>query len=562
MPKYQEVSERAALQAQPLTDRQKELMLTVLLRDETSFMTARTQLKPQHFRHEDRRFAMAWNAACDYYDQYQELPGEEEMLAEIEQRVQLVQDELMAEEIESLDESLRRIYLTPQAAIKPRYGVEMCKRFILDSLADNLAHASNEWQGSRPIDLGRLLSQHQEQVQEVESLGAVEEASFPADWKPKPLHKVTAGLPFWDHFMNGGQAGGEVYGLLGPFGSCKTTLLTQTAVAQARWLNGQWVQAGRVGLPKQVYLATYEENKDEIRARMIGCAAQILRDRLEELEDWRLLESENLQEYERNFFANAIRQGINPLPERRRVELALRWLGRTVVILDMTQPGTGIGLADELAAKIRADQQSKANPGVHSVFIDYAGAAVERFLDHHNMDRKEMRHRLKTFPLHCKQKIAVPYKSSVWVAHQLSGQANAKSSGSAQQHTDAAETKSFAENLVFCFTVGVKDQTTSNCVLAKTKARRAGGSPHRVIRVAGEMYRTEDVDHLYTVDPATSRIVSRSDLNRVHEAREPSTVVPGARTHNVSQFSQAAVAGLIPTSEDDLPRRRLARRER
>lgn len=551
-------NERDAEHTLPLTDRQKEFMLTVLLRDVDSFQTARTQLRAEHFSVQDRKLALIWNTACEFYDTYQELPSKQQLSVEIEQRLGLIEEQFDDEELRSIDDFLDECFSFSRKVIKGYYGLALTKRFIIDSMAADLAQETAEWDGNRPLDLGRLLSRKQEMLQQVDALEARTEEAFPEDWTPKALHKTTTGLPFWDHFMNGGQAGGEVYGLLGPFGSCKTTLMTQTAVAQCRWLNGLWLEGGRKGLPKQVYLATYEESREEIRMRMLGCAAQLLRNRLEELENWQALESKEMLDYERTFFANAIRQKLVVPTEYRRAQLAMRWLNRSLVILDMTSDGRGTGLADELAATIRADQQKKNNPGVHSVFVDYAGAAVERYLDTHELDRKEMRVRLKTFPLHCKQKIAVPYNASVWIAHQLSGSANSKGSGQAQHHTDAAETKSFAENLVFCFTVGTKDPISANCVLAKTKARRAGGSPHRVIRVAGELWRVEDVDHLYAVDPATSRIVSRSELNRVHDAREPMTALPGVRNHNMSQFSQASIAG-IPDDRDESPRQ-LARR--
>lgn len=550
-------------QTLPLSDSQKELMLTVLLRDEASFQAARTQLQPKHFSRDDRRLALVWNTAQEVYDRYGQMPTDDQLSAEIEQKLPLLEDQLDDDEVDDINRMLRRTFAIPAEDVRPRYGLAMCKRFIVDALAAELAQAGTEWQDSRPLDFGQLLSRHQEQVAEVEALDADFEESFPENWTPKSIRKVSTGMPFFDHMMNGGQAAGEVYGLLGPFGSCKTTLLSQTAVAQCKLATEGWQRGGKQGLPQQIYVASYEESLEEIRMRMMGNHASILRDRLEDIQDWSGLENDELLPYEREFFADRLRGGKNVRPERQRAAVARRQLSRTLVILDMTgaDKGRGAGLVDELAAAIRADQRKKGNPGVYGVFVDYAGAAVERYLDSRELDRKDMRHYLKPFPLHCKQKIAVPFQTSVWVAHQLSGNANSKGSGSRQHHTDAAETKSFAENLVFCFTVGVKDQQTNNCLLAKTKARRAGGSPDRIIRVAGELWRVEDVDHLYMVDPHTDRIALRSDMNRVHDVREPSGAVPGARNHDMTQFSAAALAGEIPGAGDDRPRN-LARRNR
>ncbi len=542
-----------------LTDRQKELMMTVLLRDTAAFVSVRTQLQPKHFGRDDRRFALVWNAACELFDEFHELPEEEQLAAEVDRRLTMVDDEFSEEELEALDEFLGRAFAVEPKAIKTRYGVAKAKQFIQDAMAAEVSDLTADWSRERPVLLGRLLSDFTQKLQDVEALDTDDEDDeFPENWTPKSLAKKTTNVAFWNAFMNGGQAGGEVYGLLGPFGSCKTTLMVQTAVEACIAATDEWIAAGRPGLcPFRVYFASYEESREEIRMRFLGYAAQVLRDRLEELKTWDHLEAENLLPYERNRFAQALRNNLPVPTERRRAMAALKRLNRCLKVYDMTTGGRGTGLADELSGLVQADQQRKGNPGVRGVFIDYAGAAVERYLDARDLDRKEMRSRLKAFPLHCKQKIAVPYETSVWVAHQLSGMANAKGSAQVQHHTDAAENKSFAENLAFCFTVGVKDQTTNMCVLAKTKGRRAAGSPTRVIRVEGELWRVTDQSHLYAVDPVTSRIASIRDLSRVQETRP----IAGARTHDVaSQFNLAEIAGM-PGDEDEPPRR-LARRQR
>ncbi len=547
-----------------LTTRQKELMLTVLLRDESAFLAVRDRLKAKHFDRDDRRFALVWNALEDHYKEFSELPGGDELMAEVERRLGIVEDELSSDEIEELEEFLSRVYEVDQSAIKPRYGIAKAKQFIGDALASDLSRISSEWSEERPVLFGRMLDERLTELRDVETLDADVEEAFPVGWTPRRLELKTTNVPFWDSFMDGGQAGGEVLGLLGPFGSCKTTLMVQTAVEACLASNSVWRANGSVGNPERVYLASYEESKEEIRMRVLGYAAQILRNRLQNMHSWDDLERRELLPYERTRYAAAIRNGLPVSFERTRARTAMRIVNRCLTIYDMTgaDNGRGAGLADELSALVRNDQRKYDMPGVRSVFVDYAGAAVERFLDQHDLDRKEMRGYLKSFPLHCKQKIAVPYNATVWIAHQLNGTANSKGSSQVQHHTDAAETKSFAENLVYCFTVGVKDQATNLCVLAKTKARRSGGSPTRIIRVEGEMWRVADQSHLYTIDPTTNRIAAIRDLNRVQDGSDSAASLPGARSHNVSQFSQAEVAGAIPGEGDEAPRRRLARRPR
>ena len=563
--------EEAAMHALPVGERQKELMMIVLLRDEAALLAVRQHLKTHHFKNDDRRYAVVWNTLLSLYDELGVMPTEDQMKAEIEQQLPVLSTQLFDEDFEVIDTLLTKAHALDASAINPTYGIKRARQFITDSLAHELSVSTSEWMVSRPADYGKLLGKLHEEAQMVDSMEIVEDADtglFGENWKPKTVRKISTGVPFWDAFMNGGRAAAECYGLLGPFGSCKTTLMTQTAVAACRDANRAWRENGKKGSPKITYYFSYEENETDISPRFMGIMGQIHRSSLEcegddEFEWSRLADSE-YRDYERNVFAAAMESGVSVPFELQRCKTAVRALRRTMSFHDMTggddkYPGRGGGLDEEMAAIIRNHQRQLGNPGVQSIFVDYAGAAIERHVSSHDKDEKAVRFLLKHFPLRCKRTMASPFNTTVWIAHQLNGTANSKGSAQKQHHTDAAESKSFAENLAFCFTVGTKDDTTNMCVLAKTKGRRAAASPTRVIRVDGEMFQVSDQDHLYTIDPATNRIARRADLNRVHDPARPRQNLPGATVHQMPQFNLAEI-GNIPNADDDGPRRRLDRR--
>ena len=93
--------------------------------------------------------------------------------------------------------------------------------------------------------------------------------------------------------------------------------------------------------------------------------------------------------------------------------------------------------------------------------------------------------------------------------HQLSGQANQKGSAAKVYHTDAAESKSFAENLDFAFVIGAVNDL-GLCQINATKHRRTADCPAAIVRVRGEMSRVEGTGNKYAIDPYTHTIQESS----------------------------------------------------
>jgi hypothetical protein len=94
-------------------------------------------------------------------------------------------------------------------------------------------------------------------------------------------------------------------------------------------------------------------------------------------------------------------------------------------------------------------------------------------------------------------KICKPFKCHAWILHQLSGSANAMLSPTKTlHHTDAKGSKSFAENLDFCFVIGNLNNDAMGQI-ACTKYRRFRKLPGSVIQVDGEFNTVRAMDNYY-----------------------------------------------------------------
>jgi hypothetical protein len=120
-----------------------------------------------------------------------------------------------------------------------------------------------------------------------------------------------------------------------------------------------------------------------------------------------------------------------------------------------------------------------------------------------------MRFHIARFGMECKRELAVNFKCPVWVFHQLTGEANKRTSGTQQHYTDAAESKSFAENLVFCFALGTKDESNDTLLLTCSKARRAKVGPPPLLMIEGKFYRLVPASD-YFYNTKTKRVEPKS----------------------------------------------------
>jgi RecA/RadA recombinase len=377
---------------------------------------------------------------------------------------------------------------------------------------------TNRTNGVMPSVLD-IVDATRKESRQIAAIGAPPASRFlPPDWYKMGGSGVFAtGIPFLDACLAGGHAPGEVYGFLGPTGSCKTTMAVMLCVEACR-------QAERIrretGKQQYVYLASYEAPmENELRFRAISYAAHIRNDSLEKMPFGAGLDSlstrKNLKPYEEEMFHQPLSDGKKVLGERERFEKVRGMLDRHMVVLDMTgrdraRPTAGDGYVPEIAGRIQADlSEREKGATVRLVVIDYVGAMCERYMTAQNSHEAELRLLVKRSILAAKTLIAAPFGCPVWAFHQLSGKANAKGVAGNHHYTDAAGSKSFAENLDFAFIVGKPDEH-GLCQLTCQRPRRTGQMlKPQILQVKGDFRTVVGVDHLYTFDPGTRMIVEQ-----------------------------------------------------
>jgi hypothetical protein len=157
-----------------------------------------------------------------------------------------------------------------------------------------------------------------------------------------------------------------------------------------------------------------------------------------------------------------------------------------------------------------------------------------------------LRHYITGAPLKAKHKIAEKFNTYVFLFHQLSGKANDRSPSVSMHHTDAAESKSFAENLDFCLCVSTLN-SDNRCGVDCTKHRRTGPKPSVVVQVDGNYNQVKDTDGVYIRDPLDGTIRLASE---VHAVTSKKADVTAAAKKKASGKKHAPAELAVPEFDD------------
>jgi RecA/RadA recombinase len=384
------------------------------------------------------------------------------------------------------------------------------------------------------MDMCGLLEDYKQAHQRLASMDPIGlDVPFPTGWEeqgPQVVKRKT-GIDYMDYMLNGGKGRKEVYGLLGPSGSCKTTLAVQYAVLQAQQDRVEWhaqVKKGEKAELPITYYFFYEATIEEFRVRALSCHGQINRTALETGEYDKLSTRDTLKPYERRRWAVNLKRGNKVMSESERFKRAQKILNLNLRLVDMTgndekNPGRGWGMVDEIAQIIQMDLDQRRHRGqacrIGSVIIDYAGAAVKRFLDHEGKDyQSNIRHYIGSFGMQCKNKLANAFDCDVLVLHQFSGKANSMAPGMLPASTDAAEAKNWRENIDFSILVG-NPNNDHFAVFGRDKARRAARVANIVVKINGDLSRVDWAKD-FAVDPVRKMIVNKRELRTVDDDDE------------------------------------------
>ena len=460
-----------------------------------------------------------------YYEQFQKLPTLDIISAEVNTWIESNSAELDTDDLAEIERVLTwagEMSKEDRAKNRPKV-VEYTRRFLRQSIQAQLATSISN---NIVADLPELLRQFSTQVDAVSMLSSTGLSQpFPATLENLPrVLTETTGCGYFDNYMNGGQAAGEVYGFAAPYGVCKTTVACQLAVNAALHAQAEF-KSGITNTIKVVYFITYEEPPSLLLPRFLSYAADCDKNPIEagEWDKLSRMDLRNYKDYEKTRYKEQLARKF-PVPgEYDRIRVAKDQLNVNLRIIDFS--GTDDALMEDsgkmevgIRSVIQRDQLKRGNPGVALLLVDYVGAAADRCCQLQNRDPdRQLRQLIGRFPLRVGNIIAKPMRCPVWAFHQLDTKSNSRRPGLAPSVNDTSEAKNFMENCVFGFMVGTKTND-SLAVLTCCKQRRAKKQPDMVIHVDGQFSRVVDTEGAYRIDKG--RIISAADYGKIADIEE------------------------------------------
>lgn len=407
------------------------------------------------------------------------------------------------------------------------YGLDLLQRFLRERQVFDAARRVIDGATGRTVgNFGQILGGLGVVDQAISAIGSNPVETFlPEGWRPNPIRTTSTGIDWLDRLI-GGQAHRDVNGLLGPFAGGKTTLAIQMAVSRARFLRAaRFLKLPGFERPRVVVYTSYEEDIDpDIRARSACFGARIDKDRLEALESLaELSRTGQLFPYEHEMYKEMRVKPEEMIGEYERLLLAQEEFNHGLYFMDMKNDGRGQGWVPELAAQLERAKSRYGWEQIDTVIVDYTKVMVRRHLKAQKLDiDRNLRHYINDTPMTVRLEIAERQNCTVWLLHQLSGEANQRSPVAELSHAHAGEAKDFAENLTNCLVLGVKDAATQVSRVFYTKGRRSKNSGNAaLVRIDGRLGRILSADEDYMVAKDQKRITSRSLHNQIHGPATP-----------------------------------------
>jgi RecA/RadA recombinase len=520
-----------------LSELEKDFLFANLLRLPSLFVAARELVTPRQigFGTKDSHYACLWQAALNVAQRHggtmPEHPAAARRQLDIEVRRILDNDpeSFLSPTRDGLLGGGRHgagiiafIYVLLPEELCEKTGRDYFRRFLEERLVyDDMRQYVASWGHDVPHSLEPYLQKVQQRRAAISGLEAdATFAPFPERRAFKPLRLFSTGVPFMDRLMNGGQAGGEAYTLMGPTKGGKTTLALQMAVQTA--LQFQRDAADGKGPLLHVFYFSYEEPVEpRLLHRLWAHLAQIDYDVLDNGLEFTSQEKKDYRPYEHERWGAQLSRGL-PVPgEKERFAKACELLGnRNFWSVDFSGavPGQGAGgVPEALAVLLRARDAGKH---VGMIVIDYTGLAVQRMLVSGRFSRgfkqSDEFALIQSFPYEVVCQIAGPFNCACWVLHQLHGSESLKDPTAPMHHARARGSRNFADNAAFAFELGNLDPNTSCVWLHRTAARRAAPvTEPTLVRLDGAVRTMVDASEEYAVNPHTKKIVRRDELSRV-----------------------------------------------
>ena len=503
-------------------------MFLYVMRCQAVYAEARPLLRPELFRPQtEAHWAVLWAALATLVDQYNNWTATT-LVYEIDRRIAADPTALLPDDYLRLvrqDEYgiVYRIANTPQVELLAEQGRDILRRFLRERmivfpLQTRLQQGADQ---TYVADISGILEDAQNRMMRIEALRDMPIAeAMPAFGSalPPPQIYIPTNITHFDTYIKG-QRPGDCNGLLGVFGSGKTTQICQLALKNA---NNYFERAASLGprvLPPLAVLLSYEEPEGKLRPRIWSNAAQIRRSTIEQMDWSKLTTQQNLSDEDRQLSSHALARGGMVMSEADRYARACEWVNSSFVLLDMSgserYPNAGRGGVAEIVGLLTRLREERGQE-IGSVHIDYAGLLCTRFMEARDEDPDRLRYHLRRLGDQLRQQVAEKFQATVWLAHQFNGDQNKRAPTTLLHHSDAAESKAFAENLAACGCLGVKDPQTGCLLLNWSKVRyhEAENKVPAVLRIDYEYSRMVMATN-YQLDTTSGRFIDSSTATQI-----------------------------------------------
>lgn len=548
----QKFKERIVNRRTSLDDVKKDEMLAILIRNRGAFDSVKDVFSVDKAAKISDGHGLVWKIVRDYVEQHNELPARSAIEANIHNEIKNNPEVVDHEELPNVDEFLDYAFDAEHGNIakskgSQESGVLSCKLFMEEILAAEISESLTR-EGTFPIDLVETVEKGRDEINQIGSLTAVNIGKpFPDGWDTRERTQLfTTGVGVFDTFLGGGWQAGELLLFMGPFGSCKTATTCNgvaNLILYCRRLWEEWMVEYRVKikrwrkklkaaraakgeipkkpkLPKKpvVILVFTEGDENTYRNRLLSNLSTVLWKRLNTMKSVNDLSdavepgATNETKYEKREFKSAA-AASRFKPERRRVLDSVILANDHLLLVNFTGSGTakiGKGGVPELANVLISTFRRRPEITPIAMYLDHLSAMANRMVMGNDEDGYKLRSILKNSPQQCRDMIGTPLMIPIAIMHQLSGEANQRSTVATFSHADAADCKSVAEFVDHAFVTGPPD-AKQLCVFANTKHRREPPSDRRVVRVVGQFNRIVDVSKKHFVDSVRRRVISRDE---------------------------------------------------
>lgn len=416
-------------------------------------------------------------------------------------------------------------FATPARELEPTelraertYVTNILRRFLnarfLKQRLKQLIGQSND--NTSPLEFQQVLSEFNSQAQAIKFLGneAVNSAFMPDIGEtlvlPPKFEPTT--IAWIDNYISGFREG-DVIGMLGPYAGGKTTMLSTVAIRLAQ----QYAANNQNKLA--VYIC-YEDGAQKLNYTFYSAAAHIERAAFinkSSEEVWEGLSTrENLKPYERNIPVNANAEIL--LCERDRWAAVQSWYNSHFVFLDFsTNPetgGRGNGGVHEIVATLE-NLVAQTGMQIGLVCIDYASIMLNREMAQNSATKfqEQIWRQLQQLPDELKTRVAIPFRCTIFLAHQLAG-SDIKNIPPYRHvtHFDAQGSKAFAENLHACICLNKPDPESRVSTINWSKIRFSRpASPYGLVQIDENVVDVRAVDDEYYVNDLAKKIMRRDD---------------------------------------------------